>query len=54
MELETGGEYQWRRDGEPHLFSPEAIALLQHATRTGEADVFARVHAGESTSSRPG
>ena len=41
MELETGGEYQWRRDGEPHLFSPEAIALLQHATRTGEADIFA-------------
>jgi glutamate synthase (NADPH) large chain len=42
MELETGGEYQWRRDGEPHLFSPEAIALLQHATRTGEADIFAQ------------
>ena len=41
MELETGGEYHWRRDGEPHLFSPEAIALLQHATRTGEPDIFA-------------
>ena len=39
-ELEVGGEYHWRRDGTPHLFSPEAIARLQHATRTGQADIF--------------
>ncbi|HEX6854736.1 MAG TPA: glutamate synthase large subunit, partial [Streptosporangiaceae bacterium] len=39
--LETGGSYQWRRDGEPHLFSPEAVFRLQHATRTGRRDVFA-------------
>ena len=39
--LETGGNYQWRRDGEPHLFSPEAVFRLQHATRTGRRDVFA-------------
>jgi len=38
--LETGGEYQWRRDGEPHLFSPEAVFRLQHATRTGQQSVF--------------
>ena len=38
--LETGGEYQWRRDGEPHLFSPEAVFKLQHATRTGQDSVF--------------
>jgi glutamate synthase (NADPH/NADH) large chain len=38
--LETGGEYQWRREGEPHLFSPVAVARLQHATRTGQRDVF--------------
>ncbi len=38
--LETGGEYQWRRDGEPHLFSPEAVFKLQHATRSGKEDVF--------------
>src|SRR5580693_7597806 len=31
--LEVGGEYQWRREGEPHLFSPEAVFKLQHATR---------------------
>jgi glutamate synthase (NADPH) large chain len=38
--LETGGEYQWRREGEPHLFSPEAVFKLQHATRSGQARVF--------------
>jgi glutamate synthase (NADPH) large chain len=38
--LETGGEYQWRREGEPHLFSPEAVFRLQHATRSGRADIF--------------
>ncbi|MGN6781315.1 MAG: glutamate synthase central domain-containing protein, partial [Marmoricola sp.] len=39
-ELETGGEYQWRRDGEIHLFNPETVFRLQHATRTGRYDVF--------------
>jgi glutamate synthase (NADPH/NADH) large chain len=38
--LETGGDYQWRREGEPHLFSPEAVFTLQHATRTGQESVF--------------
>ncbi len=38
--LETGGEYQWRRDGEPHLFSPEAVFRLQHATRSGQEKIF--------------
>ncbi len=40
--LETGGDYQWRREGEPHLFSPETVFRLQHATRSGRADVFAQ------------
>jgi len=40
LRLETGGEYQWRRDGEPHLFSPEAVFKLQHATRSGQVSVF--------------
>src|SRR5712692_4083512 len=39
--LETGGEYQWRRDGEPHLFNPETVFKLQHATRSKRRDVFA-------------
>ena len=38
--LETGGEYQWRREGEPHLFSPETVFKLQHATRSGRQDIF--------------
>ena len=39
-ELEIGGEYQWRREGEPHLFDPETVFRLQHATRNGRYDVF--------------
>ncbi|WP_397182044.1 glutamate synthase large subunit [Nocardioides campestrisoli] len=39
-ELSTGGEYQWRRDGEPHLFDPETVFRLQHATRSGRYDLF--------------
>ncbi|MFC4784643.1 glutamate synthase large subunit [Nocardioides sp. MAHUQ-72] len=39
-ELSIGGEYQWRREGEPHLFDPETVFRLQHATRTGRYDVF--------------
>ncbi len=38
--LQVGGEYQWRREGEPHLFSPEAVFKLQHATRSGQDRVF--------------
>lgn len=39
-ELNVGGEYQWRREGEPHLFDPETVFRLQHATRSGRYDVF--------------
>jgi glutamate synthase (NADPH) large chain len=39
-ELTIGGEYQWRREGEPHLFNPETVFRLQHATRTGRYDIF--------------
>ncbi|MFY9714711.1 MAG: glutamate synthase large subunit [Microbacterium sp.] len=38
--LWTGGEYQWRRDGSPHLFNPETVFKLQHATRTRRYDIF--------------
>ena len=38
--LDVGGEYQWRREGEPHLFNPETVFRLQHATRAGRYDVF--------------
>jgi glutamate synthase (NADPH/NADH) large chain len=38
--LPIGGEYQWRRDGEPHLFNPETVFKLQHATRNKRYDIF--------------
>ena len=40
-ELEFGGQYQWRRDGEYHLFNPETVFKLQHATRSGTEAIFA-------------
>ena len=43
-ELEIGGEYQWRREGEPHLFDPETVFRLQHATRTGSLRDLQAVH----------
>ncbi len=39
-DLEWGGQYQWRRDGEYHLFNPETIFKLQHATSTGQYKIF--------------
>jgi len=38
--LNVGGEYQWRKEGEHHLFNPETIFRLQHATREGRYDIF--------------
>ncbi|MDH6532966.1 glutamate synthase (NADPH/NADH) large chain [Aurantimicrobium minutum] len=38
--LTTGGEFQWRRDGAPHLFNPETVFKLQHSTRERRFDVF--------------
>ncbi|GMU41678.1 MAG: glutamate synthase [Chloroflexota bacterium] len=39
-DLQWGGQYQWRRDGEYHLFNPETVFRLQHATRTGREEIF--------------
>ncbi|WP_104117344.1 glutamate synthase large subunit [Arthrobacter sp. B1805] len=38
--LDNGGEYQWRREGPPHLFNPETVFRLQHATRERRYDIF--------------
>jgi len=38
--LDAGGEYQWRKEGENHLFSPLTIHTLQKAVRTGSYDLF--------------
>ena len=39
-DLDEGGEYQWRRDGEFHLFNPDTVYKLQHATRSGQFKVY--------------
>ena len=39
-DLPSGGEYQWRRDGAPHLFNPETVFKLQHSTREKRFDLF--------------
>jgi len=39
-DLQVGGEYQWRREGEYHLFNPDTVFKLQHATRTRRYEVF--------------
>ncbi|HET6384218.1 MAG TPA: glutamate synthase large subunit, partial [Armatimonadota bacterium] len=38
--LSWGGQYQWRREGEYHLFNPETVFRLQHATRSGKFEIF--------------
>jgi glutamate synthase (ferredoxin) len=40
LELDWGGEYQWRRDGEYHLFNPETVFKLQHSTRSNQYKIF--------------
>ena len=40
--LEAGGDYQWRKDGEAHLFAPEVIHLLQKAVRTDDYAAFGK------------
>ena len=39
-DLLVGGEYKWRREGEYHLFNPETVFKLQHATRSGQYRIF--------------
>ncbi|HEY2156002.1 MAG TPA: glutamate synthase large subunit, partial [Isosphaeraceae bacterium] len=38
--LDWGGQYQWRREGEYHLFNHETVFRLQHATSAGRYDIF--------------
>ncbi len=40
LDLEIGGEYRWRRDGEKHMFNPLSIAKLQKAVRSNEPDTY--------------
>ncbi|MBE0696661.1 MAG: glutamate synthase subunit alpha, partial [Anaerolineaceae bacterium] len=38
--LEVGGQYQWREDGEHHLFNPETVYKLQQACRNNDFKTF--------------
>jgi glutamate synthase (NADPH/NADH) large chain len=38
--LDAGGEYAFRVRGEEHMWTPDSIAKLQHATRTNSADTY--------------
>jgi glutamate synthase domain-containing protein 2/glutamate synthase domain-containing protein 3 len=38
--LDPGGEYAWRTRGEEHMWTPDAIAKLQHATRAAKFDTY--------------
>ncbi|MGH7907094.1 MAG: glutamate synthase large subunit [Candidatus Binataceae bacterium] len=39
-ELDLGGQYQWRRSGEFHMYNPNTIAKLQHSVRSGNVRLF--------------
>ncbi len=39
-DLQVGGEYQWRREGEYHLFNPDTVFRLQHSTRNKRYEIF--------------
>ena len=38
--LDAGGEYAWRARGEEHMWTPDAIAKLQHSTRSNKFDTY--------------
>jgi len=41
LELDFGGEYSWRHDGEAHLWNPTTVSLLQHAVMFNDAEKYA-------------
>ena len=51
--LANRGEYQWRRDGELHLFNPRTVQKLQHATRERRFDIFKEYTAAVDDQRRP-
>lgn len=40
LDLEIGGEYRWRRDGEKHMFNPLTVSMLQKAVRNNEPKTY--------------
>jgi len=51
-DLEVGGQYQWRRRGEHHMYNPNSVALLQHAVRSGSYKKFKEYSAVVNDESR--
>jgi glutamate synthase (NADPH) large chain len=50
-DLDWGGQYQWRQDGEYHMYNPESIHKLQYSTRTGNYKTFKEYTAAVNSSS---
>jgi len=42
LEMDFGGEYHWRCDGEEHLWNPQTVSLLQHAVRNHDPQAYER------------
>jgi len=51
-ELDAGGQYQWRRRGEHHMYNPVTVARLQHAVRSGDYAKFKEYTAAANDESR--
>jgi glutamate synthase domain-containing protein 2/glutamate synthase domain-containing protein 3 len=51
-DLDAGGQYQWRRRGEHHMYNPNTIAKLQHAVRAGSYKMFKEYTAATNDESR--
>ena len=47
LDLDPGGQYQWRDDGEFHLFNPNTIHKLQQAVQNGDAQAFKEFYGSE-------
>ena len=50
-DLDWGGQYQWRQDGEYHMYNPDTIHKLQYSTRTGNYRIFKEYSAGVNSTS---
>ena len=47
-DLEWGGFYQWRREGEYHMYNPDTVHKLQYSTRTNNYDLFKKFSAASN------
>lgn len=52
LDLIPGGLYQWRRDGEYHMWNPDTIANLQHATQSNDWDSYEKFASSSNSLNR--